>query len=86
MRLEKTEIFGGSMYNWDNGNNYRMIHFFLESNIAEYKMIDTKEQYNIVKDSIAKMPIWPDYGSVKMFNNIVVVKLGNEKGMPLPME
>ena len=85
-RLQDSEIFGGSFFNWDSGNNYRIINFFREADIAEYKMLETKEQYNTVKDSIAKMPIWPDYGSVKMFNNIVVVKLGNEKGMPLPVE
>lgn len=85
-RLQNSEIFGGSIFNWDNGNNYRIVNFFKESDIAEYKMIDTKEKYNIVKDSIAKMPVWPDYESVKMFDNIVVVKLGNEKGMPLSVE
>lgn len=85
-RLENSEVFGGSVFNWDNGNNYRMNNFFKEAGVDEFKMLDTKEQYSIVKDSIAKMPIWPDYESVKMFNNIVVVKLGNEKGMPLSIE
>lgn len=85
-RLENSEIFGGSIFNWDNGNNYRLINFFKDTNIAEYKMLDTKEMYNSVKDSIQKMPVWPKEGSVKLINKIVVVKLGETKGMALPFE
>ena len=86
LRLDKSEIFGGSIYNWDNGNNYRIVNFFREANVAEYKMIDSKEKFNMIKDSIAKMPIWPNAESIKMFDNVVVVKLGNEKGAPLYFE
>lgn len=85
-RLQDAEVFGGSVFNWDNGNNYRMINFFREADVAEYKMIDTKEKFDVIRDSMAKMPTWPDYESVRMFGDIVVVKLGNEKGMPVPGE
>lgn len=85
-RLDKSEIFSGSIYSWDNGNNYRIINFFKESNVAEYNLIDTKERFSIVKDSIDKMPIYPSYESIKMFDNIIVVKLGNHKGTPLSFE
>lgn len=85
-RVDKSEIFGGSIFNWDNGNNYRLVNFFREADIAEYKMINTKEEFSIIKDSIDKMPIWPDPESVKMYKNIVVVKLGKDKGMPMYFE
>lgn len=85
-RLQNSEIFGGSIFNWDNGNNYRIINFFKEADVAEYKMLDDKEKFNLIKDSIEKMPIWPNQESIKMINNVVVVKLGNEKGQPLPCE
>ena len=49
-------------------------------------MIDTKEKYNSIKDSVGKMPVWPDFESIKMFNNVVVVKLGKEEGMPIYFE
>ncbi len=84
-RLEKSEIFGGSFYCWDNGNNYRIINFFKVADIAEYSMI-TKDNFDLVIDSIAKMPVWPNPESVKMINNTVIVKLGNNKGMPLYFE
>jgi len=85
-RLQDAEIFGGSFFSWDNGNNYRIINFFREADVAEYKMVDTKERFDTIKDSIAKMPIWPDPESVKMIDNTVIIKLGNDKGSPLYFE
>lgn len=85
LRLEKSEIFSGSIFNWDNGNNYRIINFFREADVAEYNMI-TKEKFDLVKDSITKMPVWPDYESIKQINNTVIVKLGSEKGSNLYFE
>ncbi len=86
LRLEKSEIFGGSFYSWDNGNNYRIINFFKAADVAEYQMLNDAAQLNSVVDSIAAMPKWPDRNSVKMINNIVVVKLGDEKGGNLYFE
>lgn len=85
-RLQNSEIFGGSIFNWDNGNNYRIINFFREADIAEYKLLDNKEKYYSIKDSIEKMPVWPNQESIKMINDVVVVKLGQNKGQPLPCE
>ncbi len=84
-RVDKSEIFGGSFFSWDNGNNYRIINFFSEADVAEYSLI-TKEKYDAVKDSIANMPVWPDSESIKMINNTVVVKLGKDKGGALYFE
>jgi hypothetical protein len=86
-RLKNSEVFGGSIFNWGNSaDNYRLVSFFKDAHIAEYKMLDTQEKLNLVKDSIAGMPAWPDSESIKMFNGIVVVKLGNEKGTKLYFE
>lgn len=84
-RLDNSEIFGGSFYNWDNGSNYRLINFFKEADVAEYNMI-TREKFDYVKDSIDKMPSWPDYESIKLINNTIIVKLGNIKGEQLYFE
>lgn len=85
-RLENSEIFGGSFFSWDNGNNYRIINFIKEADVADYKMLESKEKLSIIKDSITNMKVWPDYDSVKMIDNVVVVKLGKEKGAPLYFE
>lgn len=83
-RLPNSEVFGGSLFSWDNGNNYRIVNFFKFTDIAYYKFIDNKETYLNIKDSLDNMPIWPKLESVKMINNVMVVKLGSKKGAPLP--
>lgn len=86
-RLKNSEVFGGSIFNWGNSaDNYRLVSFFKDAYIAEYKMIDTKEKLDLVKDSISKMPTWPNSESIRMINGIVVIKLGNEKGTKLYFE
>lgn len=86
LRLDKSEIFGGSFYSWDNGDNYRIINFFKVADVADYTLLNSKADLNKVKDSISTMPAWPNSNSIKMINNIVVVKLGESKGMPMYFE
>jgi hypothetical protein len=85
-RLDKSEAFGGSLFSWDNGDNFRIINFFSFTDINDYKMIDNKEVFLKVKDSIEPMPVWPNRESVKMINDVIVVKLGKEKGARLWVE
>lgn len=83
LRLPESEIFGGSFFNWDNGANYRIICFAKFNGIANYRMVEEKDWAKI-KDSIALLPVWPNSGSVRLINGVAVVKLGQEKGAPLP--
>lgn len=85
-RLPNSEIFGGSFYQWDGGSNNRIINFNKFNNIANYKEIDNKESFLKIKDSIIKMPEWPNQESVKLFESVIVVKLGKEKGSKLHVE
>ncbi len=85
-RLDDSEVFGGSIFNWDNGSNYRIINLFKFHDIAYYKMIDNKDVFLSIKDSINAMPIWPNKESIKKINAVIVVKLGTEKGSPLWVE
>lgn len=85
-RLPDSEVFGGSLFSWDNGNNYRIINFFSFNDIAYYKMIDNKDTYLKIKDSISNMPTWPKQESIKLIDNVIIVKLGDAKGAPLPIE
>lgn len=84
-RLDKSEIFGGSIFHWGEADNYRVNNFFKLSNIGDFNMIN-KEQYDSVKDSINEMAIWPNEESIKMINGIVIVKLGDKKGAKLYFE
>jgi hypothetical protein len=86
LRLNNSEIFGGSFYSWDNGNNFRLINFFKVADIADYTLLNSMEDLNKVKDSIATMPAWPNTNSIKMIEDIVVVKLGETPGMKMYFE
>lgn len=82
-KLKNSEVFGGSLFNWDNGSNERIINLFRCNDIAYYRAIDNKETYKSIKDSISNMPIWPDKQSIKKVNNVIIVKLGKDKGSAL---
>ncbi|UGS21113.1 glucosyltransferase domain-containing protein [Flavobacterium cyclinae] len=84
-RLDKSEIFGGSIFHWGEADNYRVNNFFKLSNIGDFNMIN-KEQYDSVKDSISNMAVWPNEESIKMINGVVIVKLGDKKGAKLYFE
>ncbi len=86
MQLPDSEIFSGSHFFWDNGSNYRIICFFAYNNIAYYKMLDNKEAYAKAEGSIAAMPTWPKPESIQKVDHVIIVKLGNDKGSPLPFE
>lgn len=79
-RLPESEIFGGSFYNWDGGNNYRIISFARYNGIADYRMVE-REPFMKIKDSIAPMPLWPNPKSIKFINGVMIVKLGENYGV-----
>ena len=85
-RLENSEIFGGSLFNWDNGNNWRIINFFKVTDVADFRFMDYKPSFDKAKDSIESMPTWPNSESVKKVGDVILVKLGTEKGVLLPFE
>jgi hypothetical protein len=84
-RLEKSEVFGGSIFQWGEADNYRVNNFFKLSNIADFNMVN-KEQYESIKDSINDLPVWPNEGSIKMINGVAVFKIGQKKGAKLYFE
>ena len=86
LRLKNSEIFGGSFYSWDNGNNFRLINFFKVADVADYTLLSTMEDLNKVRDSIGALPAWPNPNSIKMIDDIVVVKLGETPGMKMYFE
>jgi hypothetical protein len=82
-RLPNSEVFGGSFFVWDGGSNHRINSFMRFSDVADYKIINSSETFNKMKDSIAPMPIWPKDGYIKRVDNVIIVRLGETKGMPL---
>jgi len=84
-RLERSEIFGGSIFQWGEADNYRVNNFFKLSNIADFNMVN-KEQYESIKDSIDAIPVWPNEGSIKMVNGVAIFKISDKKGAKLYFE
>jgi hypothetical protein len=84
-RLERSEVFGGSIFQWGEADNYRVNNFFRLSNIADFNMVN-KEQYESIKDSINSIPVWPNEGSIKMINGVAIFKISDKKGAKLYFE
>lgn len=81
--LPDSEIFGGSLFNWDNGSNGRIIFMFKAYDINSYKYLDNKELYSKAKEKVTTMPVWPDKESIQKMDNVIIVKLNNQEGAPL---
>lgn len=77
------DVFGGSIFQWDEGNNYRILSFYKYYKIANFKLTQ-QNQYEAIKEKIIQMPHWPSEESVQVINNIIVIKLGDKEGTALP--
>lgn len=69
----KSETHGASFFEWDRGEPFRISPFSKTTGVNEIKTVSL----NLIKhykSEIEAMPSWPDKGSVKLFDNIVVVK------------
>jgi hypothetical protein len=86
LRLPNSDVFSGSLFTWDGGNNWRIINFFRFNDIAYYRFLDDKKSFDLIKDSIPAMPLWPSPESVKKINNVMIVKIGSTQGALLPIQ
>jgi len=70
----KSETHGASFFEWNPGEPYRISPFFKTTGVYEINTVSI----NLVKHyktEIEAMPSWPDSGSIRLFDDIVVVKL-----------
>ncbi|HQW68803.1 MAG TPA: glucosyltransferase domain-containing protein [Flavobacterium sp.] len=80
LALPSSEVFGGSLFRWGEGDNWRMINFFRFEDIAYYRFMDDQASFNKVKDKFLAMPVYPQKGSIQKIENVVIVKLSQQKG------
>lgn len=66
---------GSSFFNWDNGNNDRMVKWLKAMGISGLEAVPDKEAIRFQND-FAKMLTWPSPGSVLVKNGTVLVKFG----------
>ncbi len=80
LALPNSEVFGGSLFRWGEGDNWRMINFFRFEDLGYYRFMDDETSFNKVKDSFSAMPEYPKKGSIQKIENVVIVKLSQQKG------
>jgi hypothetical protein len=80
LAIPNSEVFGGSIFRWGDGDNWRMINFFRFEDIAYYRFMDDETSFNKIKHNFNTMPVYPQKGSIQKFENVVVVKLSQNKG------
>ena len=74
----KSEVFGASFFNWEPGDSVRK--FVLMKIVGHSNFTNpSQSDYEYLFDEISRMPFWPDNGSVKLFDDIVVVKFSEPK-------
>jgi hypothetical protein len=68
-------VFGGSFFEWDGGNPYRIQHYLRYLGIANLSpVLLSDEDIDILNNE--KYPIFPAKGSVFYYKGVLVVKLG----------
>jgi hypothetical protein len=72
----KSEIHGASFFEWSPGKTYRMKAFLKTIGINEINDLPVSKLEHR-KSEIKAMPSWPNYGSVVLIDDIVVVKLSD---------
>jgi hypothetical protein len=74
-RASDYDMFGQSFFAWDGGNNLRIAAFFRASGIARIRPPYPPE-VEAAKPFVAGLPSWPNPGSVRLIQGVLVVKLG----------
>ena len=74
--LVPTTTSGASFFEWDDGNSYRMVRYMNLIGFHRYVSIDLEERERI-RSNYRAMPSWPAPGSVKLLNDVVLVKLSD---------
>lgn len=72
----KDEIFGGSIFEWDEGNPIRILSFFLSCGYHFIRIASPKEFISVVNHA-KSLPSWPKLGSITLYKNILVVKFSD---------
>lgn len=66
-------VLGGSMFAWDEGNNLRMTDF-IQTRGYNVRAADSTQLQKALVES-ASMTVWPQEGSIKELDDVIVVYL-----------
>jgi glucosyltransferase GtrII-like protein len=71
----KIETLGGSFFEWEQGNGYRVRPFLATMGAGVLGPARPEQMASVVQAALG-MPVWPDPGSVENVDGVAVVKLG----------
>ncbi len=74
--ISRIETIGASFFGWDQGNSQRVLAFLKILGFYGLEPLPIERRSDFV-DITGTMTIWPDSGSVKVFNDTVVVKFSD---------
>ena len=77
--MPKTETFGASFFEWDEGNPGRIVLFLQTLGYYDLQVAPIEKSIELI-ELTNTMPAWPAKDSVKIVDNIVVVKFGPYSG------
>ena len=75
----KHSTLAASFFEWDGGNPYRIAVFMNVMGYSNIEALDPATRKAFLPE-IQTMPIWPQRGSVKVVEDVVLVRLGKEPG------
>jgi hypothetical protein len=75
--LQNADVFGASFFCWADGKPARMNSFFKTLGFNEIKIVILDKNKKNAEE-IRSINCWPKKGSVKLVDNIVIVKLSNQ--------
>lgn len=78
-KLPKSNVFGSSFFAWDGGNTARIASFISSYGIANVTPAP-RSFAKIVASKVSSMKTWPESGSVRLIDGVVVVKVSDTKG------
>jgi hypothetical protein len=71
--IPKIETFGASFFEWEEGSPIRISYFLQTLGFPPLEHLTVNQRAQMV--SVAEtMPVWPEKGSVKIVNDVVLVK------------
>ncbi|MDI4650304.1 glucosyltransferase domain-containing protein [Cohnella hashimotonis] len=79
MNIIKQEVLGFSLFEWDQGNPYRMNRFM--GSLGYNYLLPSSEQTEIALKLSKDMPMWPQKGSVALKNNVIIVHLSEDQSV-----
>ncbi|MGS0505986.1 glucosyltransferase domain-containing protein [Citrobacter sp. MAL-2] len=78
-KVKNSDVFGGSHFSWDGGNNKRIMSFMKMEGIAELRGIKSTDVEK-ARDAAQKLSLWPSPDSIVDNGDYIIVRLGKLPG------